>query len=166
MRVGTDIMGEDHGEKTSMEHSKYGDDFKIGDVYTTSAITVTETHVVNWAGLTMDFYALHMDKEYAAKTSFGERVVHGPLVFALAVGLVSLAGFGGDSVLAWLGAENIKMLAPVKIGDTITVIVEVIDKKQTNKPEKGIQVWRYKVKNQKDEMVMVFDYKLMFHMRV
>jgi acyl dehydratase len=148
-----------------MEHSKYGDDFQVGDVYTTACITVTETHVVNWAGLTMDFYPLHVDKEYAARTEFGERLVHGPLVFALAVGLVSSAGFAGDAAVAWLGANNMKMLAPVKIGDTITVLVEVIDKKPTSKPGKGIQVWRYTVKNQRQESVMVFDYTMMFHMR-
>lgn len=148
-----------------MEHSKYGDDFNVGDVYTTAAITVTETHVVNWAGLTMDFYPLHMDKEYAARTEFGERLVHGPLVFALAVGLVSSAGFAGDAAVAWLGANNMKMLAPVKIGDTITVVVEVIDKRPTRNPQKGIQVWRYTVKNQRQESVMVFDYTMMFHMR-
>jgi hypothetical protein len=38
-----------------LERKKYGDDFQVGDVYTTGAITVTETHLVNWAGLTMDF---------------------------------------------------------------------------------------------------------------
>ncbi len=149
-----------------MEHNKYGDDFNIGDLYTTGAITVTEAHVVNWAGLTMDFYPLHMDAEYAAKTPFGERLVHGPLIFALAVGLVSTAGFGGDAAVAWLGADNMQMLAPVKIGDTIKVVVEVMDRKPTSKPEKGIQVWRYTVKNQRAESVMVFDYKMMFHMRV
>jgi acyl dehydratase len=149
-----------------MEHTKYGDDFDVGDVYTTPAITVTETHVVNWAGLTLDFYPLHVDKEYAAKTEFGERLVHGPLVFALAVGLVSIAGFAGDSAVAWLGVDNLKMLAPVKMGDTITVVVEVTDKQKTSKPEKGVQTWRYTVKNQRDESVMVFDYKMMFHMRV
>ena len=148
-----------------MEHSKYGDDFSIGDLYTTAAITVTETHLVNWAGLTMDFYPLHMDKEYAAKTEFGERLAHGPLIFGMAVGLVSMAGFGGDAAVAWLGVDNMKMTAPVKIGDTIRVIVEVTDKKETSKPDKGIQTWRYTVKNQRDEPVMFFDYKMMFHMR-
>ena len=148
-----------------MEHSKYGDDFSIGDVYKTAAITVTETHLVNWAGLTMDFYPLHMDKEYAAKTEFGERLAHGPLIFGRAVGLVSMAGFGGDAAVAWLGVDKMKMTAPVKIGDTIRVIVEVTDKQETSKPDKGIQTWRYTVKNQRDEPVMVFDYKMMFHMR-
>ena len=149
-----------------MEHSKYGDDFNVGDVYPTPSITVTETHVVNWACLTMDFYPLHMDKEYAAKTQFGQRLAHGPLIFGMAVGLVSMAGFAGDSAVAWLGVDNLKMLSPVFIGDTITVIVEVLEKKPTSKPDKGVQTWRYSVKNQRGETVMVFDYKLMFHMRV
>jgi itaconyl-CoA hydratase len=149
-----------------VEHNKYGDDFNVGEIYRTGSITVTETHVVNWAGLTMDFYPLHMDAEYAAKTPFGERLVHGPLIFGLAVGLVSTAGFGGDAAVAWLGVDKMKMLAPVKMGDTITVFVEVMDKKPTSKPDKGIQVWRYTVKNQRSESVMVFDYKMMFHMRV
>jgi len=148
-----------------MERSKYGDDFHLGDVYTTAAITVTEAHLVHWAGLTMDFYPLHMNKEYAAKTQFGQRLAHGPLIFAMAVGLVSMSGVGGDAAVAWLGVDNMKMLKPVYIGDTITVVVEVIDKQPTRKPDKGTQVWRYRVKNQRDEEVMVFDYKMMFYMK-
>jgi acyl dehydratase len=148
-----------------MKHSKYGDDFKVGDVFKTAAITLTESHVVAWAGLTMDFYPLHMDKEYAASSQFGERLVHGPLIFAMSVGLVGSAGFAGDSAIAWLGVDNMKMLAPVKIGDTISVTVEVIDTKVTSDPRKGIQVWRYTITNQRGEIVMQHDYKMMFHMR-
>lgn len=149
-----------------MEQRKYGDDFNVGDVYRTPSITVTETHLVNWAGLTMDFYPLHMNAVYAAETAFGERLAHGPLIFALAVGLVFMAGFVGDSVVAWVGLDNMRMIKPVKIGDTITVVVEIIDKQKTSKPERGIQTWKYTVKNQRDETVLVFDYKMMFHMRV
>ena len=148
-----------------MTQKKYGDEFKEGDIYKTPAITMTETHVVNWAGLTMDFYPLHMDKEYAAKTSFGERLVHGPLIFGIAVGLVSMAGIGGVAAIAWLGADNMRMLQPVKIGDTVRVEVEVIKQRKTSKPEQGIQVWRYTVKNQRDQDVLVFDYTMMFKMR-
>lgn len=148
-----------------MTPSKYGDDFVIGDVYTTAAITLTETHVVNWAGLTLDFYPLHMDREYAAATQFGERLVHGPLIFALSVGLVGSAGFAGDSAIAWLGVDNLRMLAPVRIGDTVKVAVEILEKRPTSNPNKGIQVWRYTVTNQRDEPVMEHDYRMMFHMR-
>jgi acyl dehydratase len=144
---------------------KYGDDFKVGDVFKTAAITLTEAHIVTWAGLTGDFYPLHMDREYAAKTQFGERLVHGPLIFGLAVGLVSLAGIGGDAAIAWLGVDDLRMLKPVKLGDTVCVIVEVRSQQPTSNPRKGVQVWRYTVRNQRDEEVMAFDYKMMFHMR-
>ncbi|MGE0291127.1 MAG: MaoC/PaaZ C-terminal domain-containing protein [Hyphomonadaceae bacterium] len=145
--------------------TKYGDDFKLGDTFDTAAITLTETHVVNWAGLTGDFYPLHMDKEYAAKTKFGERLVHGPLVFALAVGLVSLSGLGGDAAIAWLGVDNMRMQRPVLIGDTVRVRVDVTERSPTKDPKRGIQVWLYTVLNQRGETVMSFHYKMMFHMR-
>lgn len=148
-----------------MTQQKYGDDFKLGDIYTTPRITVTETHVVNWAGLTGDYYPLHMDKVYAESTQFGERLAHGPMIFALAVGLVAQAGFGGDAVVAWLGANNMRMLAPVKIGDTITVRVEVKEQKLTRDPKKGVQTWLYTVLNQRNETVISFDYIMMFHQR-
>ena len=148
-----------------MAERRYGDDFKPGDVYRTGAITVTETHVVNWAGLTGDFYPLHMDQTYAERTSFGERLAHGPLIFALAVGLVAQAGWGGDSVIAWLGVDDMRMVAPVRIGDTITVQVEVKQAKRTSDPSRGVQTWRYTVSNQRGESVMSFDYIMMFHLR-
>lgn len=148
-----------------MTPRKYGDDFKVGDEYRTAAITVTETHVVNWAGLTGDFYPLHMDREYAAKTQFGERLAHGPFIFALAVGLVAQAGFAGDAAIAWLGVDGMRMLAPVKIGDTVHVEVRVKEARPTSNPRKGVQVWTYSVLNQRDETVLVFDYQLMFHLR-
>lgn len=148
-----------------MTRKVFGNDFKVGDRYTTARITLTESHVVQWAGLTMDFYPLHMDQVYAEKTQFGQRLVHGPLIFALAVGLVGSAGFAGDSAIAWLGANNMRMLQPVMIGDTVTVVVEVIEKRETKSPDKGVQTWRYMVKNQRDEAVMIFDYIMMFHLR-
>jgi acyl dehydratase len=148
-----------------MTQQKYGDDFKAGEVYDAGRITVTETHVVNWAGLTGDFYPLHMDREYAAQTQFGERLAHGPMVFGLAVGRVALAGFGGDAAIAWLGVDNLQMLAPVRIGDTIRVLVEVREMRATSNPRKGVGVWRYTVHNQRNESVMSFDYKMLFHMR-
>ncbi|MBU1276114.1 MAG: MaoC family dehydratase N-terminal domain-containing protein [Proteobacteria bacterium] len=148
-----------------MPKEVYGDDFNPGDIYTTARITLTETHVVQWAGLTMDFYPLHMDKVYAEQTQFGQRLVHGPLIFAMAVGLVGSAGFAGNSAIAWLGVNNMRMLKPVFIGDSITVVVEVIEKRETKSPDKGVQTWRYTVKNQNGQDVMVFDYNMMFHMR-
>ena len=140
-----------------MTQKKYGDDFKVGELFETAAITLTEAHIVTWAGLTGDFYPLHMDREYAAKTQFGERLVHGPLIFGLAVGLVSLAGIGGEAAIAWLGVDDMRMLKPVKLGDTVRVIVEVRGQQSTSNPRRGVQVWRYTVRNQRDEEVMALE---------
>lgn len=142
---------------------KYWEDFDIGFSFVTPSITVTETHVVNWAGLTMDFYPIHMDKEYAAKSPMKERLAHGPLIFGMAVGMAGLARVEGGSMIAWMGTDNMKMTAPVKIGDTITNNVSVIERRETSKPSQGMQTWRYTVTNQRNETVMVFDMKfLMF----
>jgi len=148
-----------------MTREMYGDDFAVGDIFDTAAITMTETHVVNWAGLTGDFYPSHMDAEFAATTQFGQRLVHGPMIFAMAVGLAAQAGFAKDSVIAWLGVDNMRMSAPVFIGDTIKLRVEVKEQKTTSDPKRGIQMWLYTVTNQRDELIMNFEYKMMFHMR-
>lgn len=68
-------------------------------------------------------------------------------------------------MIAWLGVGNMRMHAPVKIGDTIRVTVDVKEHSATNNPKKGMQMWLYAVKNQRQKAVMSFDYKTMFHMR-
>ena len=143
--------------------TKYSDDFEVGGRSVTPAITITDAHLVNWAGLTMDFYPLHMDEEFAKKTAFGTRIAHGPLILAMAIGLVSMSGIYADSVIAWLGLENLRILAPTRIGDTIRVEVEVKEKRETSRPERGICVLTYRVKNQRDEDVMIFDCLQLMH---
>ena len=145
---------------------KYWEDFNVGDKVTTLAITVTEAHLVNWAGLTMDFYPLHMDEEFAKKTDFGGRIAHGPLTFAMAVGLVGMTGIFEDSITAWLGVNNMRIPAPVKVGDTIRAEAEVKEKRETKNPKRGVVVFVYTVRNQREETVMSFDYILMMHRKV
>ncbi|MBX7234426.1 MAG: MaoC family dehydratase N-terminal domain-containing protein [Caldilineales bacterium] len=144
---------------------KYWNDFTVGETFKSMAITVTETHVVTWAGLTMDFYPLHMDAEYAAQTPFKQRVVHGPLTFALAVGLMGMTGEAKDAVIAWLGVDNMRIPAPVFIGDTIKLRAEVTELKETKRPAQGFCRMRYQVSNQRDEVVMEFDMNFLMHRR-
>jgi acyl dehydratase len=144
---------------------KFWEDFSVGDKVTSMAISVTEAHVVTWAGLTMDFYPLHMDKEYAAKSPFKERIVHGPLTFAMAVGLMGMTGYAKDSVIAWLGVDNMRIPAPVKIGDTIRLHVEITELRETKNPDQGFALMRYEVVNQSEEPVMTFDMKFLMHRR-
>ena len=143
--------------------NKYWDDFKVGDKTVTIGITITDAHLVNWAGLTMDFYPIHMNEEFAKTTSFGGRIAHGPLIFAMAVGLGFIAGFYEDSIIAWLGLENMRIPLPTRVGDTIRAELALKEKRETKNPEKGIVIVEYKVKNQRDEEVMVFDMLLLLH---
>jgi acyl dehydratase len=144
---------------------KFWEDFSIGDRVTSMGITVTEAHVVTWAGLTMDYYPLHMDREYAAKTQFKERIVHGPLTFALAVGLMGTTGYAKDSVSAWLGVNDMRIPAPVMIGDTIRLQAEITEMRETKNPKQGLTVMRYQVDNQRNEPVMTFDMRFLMHRR-
>ncbi len=138
------------------------EDYSVGQRFLTPAVTVTETHIVNWAALTGDWYPLHTDEEWSkVNSSFKERVAHGPLIFGLAVGLVAMADILGDSVLAWLGVDKLRALAPVRIGDTVKVEPEVTEHRASSKPDRGITVLKYQVTNQKSEKVMEFEFALL-----
>jgi itaconyl-CoA hydratase len=137
--------------------------FVVGDRVTTERITVTEAHVVSWAGLTGDWVPLHVDAEYAAATPFGARIAHGPLTLALALGLTTRTGIFGDAVVAWLGLDEGRLPQPVFFGDTIGTEVEVIESRPTAKPERGLAVLGYTVRNQRDEVVMTFRSSFLLH---
>lgn len=142
---------------------KYWEDFEIGQKILTEAITVTEAHIVGFAGLTGDFYPLHMNEEYSKTTVFGTRIAHGPLIFCLAVGLVGQSKIFEDSLVAFVGANNWKIFAPVKPGDTIHVEVEVIVKREVSKNDRGIVTMCYSVKNQQDDIVSSVELTFMMH---
>jgi itaconyl-CoA hydratase len=130
--------------------------FAVGDHIVSAAVTVTETHVVNWASLTGDWVPLHTDAEYAATSPFGERIAHGPLTLALALGLGTQTGAFGDSVLAWLGLDEVRLPGPVRFGDTIHAEIDVLESRPTKKPDRGLTVLGYRVCNQRGEIVMTF----------
>lgn len=140
-------------------------DFAVGDQQQTWSITITEAHIVNWAGLTMDFYPLHMDEEYARDTPFKSRVAHGPMIFAMAIGLVGSSGFLGSRVVAWLGVENMRITTPVRIGDTVTVFATVLECRETRNQQRGIIVFEYEVRNQHGQTIMKFHNLIMFPRR-
>ncbi len=145
--------------------TKYLQDFEIGDGVESFGVTLTDAHLVAWASLTLDHFPLHMDEEFAKKTIFGGRIVHGPLLFAMSIGLAGINGFLGDSIIAWLGIENMRIPLPTRVGDTIRVKATVKDKRETSKRDRGILVLTYEIVNQRDEVVMHFDNLLMYPAR-
>jgi 3-hydroxybutyryl-CoA dehydratase len=93
----------------------------VGDAATFRK-TISESDVYLFAGITGDLNPVHVDAEFAKTTPFGARVAHGPLTFSLCAGLLGteLPGVGTVAVTNEVAYE-----APVYIGDTIEVKVEV-----------------------------------------
>ena len=106
-----------------MPEGKSIHELKIGDSAQISK-TITEADIELFARATGDFNPVHLDHAYAEKTMFKERIAHG----LLSVGLLSsilgniLPGHGTIYL-----SQEVKFLAPVRIGDTITAGVEVIE---------------------------------------
>src|SRR5919201_2229680 len=127
---------------------------KVGDVYRTLARTVSETDIVNFVNACGFTEPLFLDMEYVKRESvFGRRAAPGALTFALSEGLVMQTGRIHGTGMAWLGAE-VRVTAPVLEGDTIRVEIEVVDKRETKKAERGIVTYRHRVLNQRDEVVL------------
>jgi acyl dehydratase len=130
------------------------DDHKIGATYQTLGRTVSETDIVNFVNAVGLIEPLFMDMEYVKKESvFGTRAAPGTLTFALSEGLVIQTGLIHGVAMAWLGGE-VKVVAPVLAGDTIRVEVEIADKRETKKPDRGIVTYKHRVFNQRGETVM------------
>jgi 3-hydroxybutyryl-CoA dehydratase len=104
-----------------MTHSTYFDDIQVGDELPSSSITITEAHVVAFAGLTGDFAWLHMDAETMRDHHFGERVAHGPLTLVMTMGqLAQTITHRQWVVRAALGIGDVAFTAPVTLGTTLT----------------------------------------------
>jgi len=86
--------------------------------------TVTEGDLFVYAGVTGDYNPVHLDKEFAAKSIFGERIAHG----MLSAGFISAAlGTQLPGVGCIYLSQDMKFRAPVKIGDTIKTVVTVAE---------------------------------------
>ena len=117
--------------------------------------TVSESDVYLFAGITGDLAPNHVDEEYMKRSGYGRRIAHGALI----VGFMSTASSlaiaksrnGGDETPVSLGYDRIRFLAPVYLGDTITVAYEIVDIDQ----ERRRSVADIRVFNQTEELVAV-----------
>jgi acyl dehydratase len=131
----------------------FWEEWKIGKSFETAARTVTETDVVMFAGISGDYNPLHINEEYCKKTQFGTRIAHGPLVYAIAAGLLFQLHLYDDTLVAFLGFENLRFTKPVKIGDTIHAKVTVTELTETSKPDRGVMKRLLQVINQNGDVV-------------
>ena len=137
---------------------KYFEELEIGETLLTHRRTVTESDVVNFAGISGDFFYAHMD-DIAAKESFFERrVAHGYFVLSAAAGLFVDPAPG--PVLANYGLEGLRFVKPVYIGDTIQARItckqKTIKEDREGQIPQGVVHWDVEVTNQNAEPVAVY----------
>lgn len=124
-----------------LQRGMYYDDFVVGQEIVTGQRTVTQTDIVNFACLSGDFNGVHTNFEYCKTTPFGEPIAHGPLVLAIMGGLSYASGINDGTLLALLQLDAWRLLAPIKHGDTIHMVSQVLDKRETSRPDRGIVVF-------------------------
>ena len=133
----------------------YWDALQVGDRLRSTGLTVTESHISGWAGMTGDIVRFHIDAEHAAGTPFGQRIAHGPFTLSVALGLMTQTGYF-NRVIAWLGLDEVRARRPVLIGDTVHAEAVVRVARLTSRPLQGLWTLDYDVLNQRGESVMTF----------
>ncbi|WP_322802612.1 MaoC/PaaZ C-terminal domain-containing protein [Thermoflexus sp.] len=142
----------------------YFEDLEIGWKVRTPGRTVTEADIVMFAGLSGDYTPLHTDAEYARGTIFGERIAHGLLGLAIASGLATRLGFLEETVEAFTSLEW-RFRAPIRIGDTIHVEIEVAQKRPAPNGRAGFVIFHVEVRNQRGEVVQKGQWTLLVRAR-
>ncbi|MDO8501421.1 MAG: phenylacetic acid degradation bifunctional protein PaaZ [Gemmatimonadaceae bacterium] len=137
---------------------KYFDEIEIGDTLITHRRTITEADIVNFAGISGDFFYAHMDDIAARESLFEKRVAHGYFVLSAAAGLFVDPAPG--PVLANYGLDNLRFVKPVHVGDTIQVRLTCKQKTAKETPPdtvpQGVVAWDVEVTNQNQEPVAVY----------
>jgi acyl dehydratase len=142
----------------------YLEDFEINSTSRTGSRTIVEGDVTLFADLVGDHNPLHVDKEFASRSSFGGRIAHGPLVLSTAIGLMSQLDWIDGTALGLLGV-NWDFFAPVKLGDTVSANVTPLEARPSKSPERGVLKIGFEVVNQNDEVVQTGSIVLLMQRR-
>jgi len=130
------------------------EEFEHGRRFETPGRTITEADIVGFAGLSGDFNPLHVDEVFAAASEFGGRIAHGPMALGMAFGLASRLDLLDGTVMALLSVTW-DFKAPVRAGDTLRAIIEVVEARPSKKPDRGVVGLRFQMLNQHGTVVQI-----------
>ena len=139
------------------------EDYTLGERLVSPGRTITEGDIVNFAMITGDWHPIHVDKEYAQKSPFGQRIAHGMLTMSLGGSMCMWMGpnvFAPESFIAFLAMDEIRMSAPTLIGDTIHWEGEVVGLDAKCKG-RGVITYACRIKNQRDEICASYMQKIL-----
>jgi len=112
-------------------------EFTVGQRFETPGRTITEADIVAFSGLTGDYNPVHTDETFAAATGFGGRIAHGPMGIGIAFGLASRLDLIDGTVIALLGITW-DFRVPMRPGDTIRAMIEVVETRDVKQPDHGL----------------------------
>lgn len=137
-------------------HTRWFNEFHVGDKFDTRGITLTEAQIVDFA-LTYDPQHMHVDATAAEAGPFGGLIASGFQTLALSFRLFYDLGLVVESNIVGPGMDEVRWTAPVRPGDTIRTAVEVIEARESrSKPDRGTVRFQFTVLNQRDETVMTY----------
>ena len=131
------------------------EDQPIGRTWRTQRRTVTEHDLMTFVTTFGFTEELFLDEQAARDLGFDGRLIPGALTLALAEGLVIGSGMLSGTGMAFLGGE-IHVKKPVFVGDTIEVWIEVAAARMTSQGGRGVVTTRNEVRNQHQDLAMVF----------
>ena len=137
------------------------DGIESGLAWETPGITVTEAHILAFAGLSGDYYEIHVDDDYARSLGYPGRVAHGILGLALADGLKNRSSVRLAAIvsLGW----RWRFTGAILVGDRIHARIKVVAKRTTRHADRGIVTLDLELMNQKGEVVQAGENDLMVH---
>ncbi|MBY8975160.1 MaoC family dehydratase [Rhodobacteraceae bacterium NNCM2] len=143
----------------------YFDDLAVGQTFETEPTTLSEEAIIAFARQ-WDPQPFHLDPEAAAKTHFGGLIASGFHTMLTAfVGTVKLPPFATAS-MGSPGMEEVKWLKPVRPGDSLSTVVEVISlRESSSRPDRGYALLENRVLNQEGAMVMSYRCNVIFAKR-
>lgn len=148
-----------------MSDELFYEDLATGQRYVSSRRTVTETDLVSFCMLSGDWNPLHADEVFASATDYRQRVVPGVFGLALLTGLMDRAGWFATSAIAMLEIASWRFAAPIFIGDTLHVVMEIKDVRLASDGKRGIVNRRFALVNQRDEVAQEGDIAMLIARR-
>ena len=136
--------------------ARYFDDFEVGERFASRGVTLSESQILDFA-LTYDPQPFHIDREAAAETPYGGIIASGFQTLALAFRMFYQEKIINACAMGSPGMAELRWLAPVRPGDTLSTHAEVKGKQLSkSRPDRGRVEMAFAVRNQRDEEVMTF----------
>lgn len=146
-------------------YGRYLEDFQVGDVYEhRPGRSITETDNTWFTLLTMNQHPLHFDREYGAKTEFGQVLVNSCLTISLVTGM-SVSDIS-QKTIANLGWDKVRLTGPVFVGDTLYAESTVLAiRESASRPNQGIVTVESRGLNQDGQQVISFERSMLIPKR-